>query len=333
LSVNSDGALVFTPITTLSTSGRNLLFSVDGTGFNAVQGANYRVTFMASVSAGTGALAVGGNNTSAQTAALTAVPVRVTHEWTQEGTNPLRINSQSTALNTGIIISGLRIETAIGCFDVAPVCARCGVFPCVCEEVTTTTPPTESTTAPTEIGSTTEGTSAEVTTSPIEVTTDTLSETTTPAESGSTTEGTPPEATFTPPETTFTPPETTTPAESGHTTVDTSTTAESGHTTEGTSTSEQQCTCVLMENPCGQCSACGTVYRCGICEHCVSVTTPAESEHEPNVTPVYTVNDALEILKYIVGLPSIYDHSGKSPTADDALEILKFVAGLPNKLS
>jgi hypothetical protein len=39
-----------------------------------------------------------------------------------------------------------------------------------------------------------------------------------------------------------------------------------------------------------------------------------------------TITDALEILKYLAGIPSIYDDSEESPTIDDAMEILKIIA-------
>jgi hypothetical protein len=42
-----------------------------------------------------------------------------------------------------------------------------------------------------------------------------------------------------------------------------------------------------------------------------------------------TINDALEILKYLAGLESAVDFEA---TIDDALEILKYLAGLPNTL-
>jgi hypothetical protein len=73
-----------------------------------------------------------------------------------------------------------------------------------------------------------------------------------------------------------------------------------------------------------------------ITEPTTSVTT-IEGESGSTVPPILsqpdsapTVNDALEILKYIVGLPSVYDGTRQTPTVDDAMEILKFVAGLPS---
>jgi hypothetical protein len=47
----------------------------------------------------------------------------------------------------------------------------------------------------------------------------------------------------------------------------------------------------------------------------------------------FTIHDALEILKYIAGIPSIYDDTDESPTIDDALEILKWIAGIPGRYS
>jgi hypothetical protein len=42
------------------------------------------------------------------------------------------------------------------------------------------------------------------------------------------------------------------------------------------------------------------------------------------------VSDAVEILKHVVGLDSVYDNSDFGPTIEDAVEILKFVVGLPS---
>ncbi|MDR2590952.1 MAG: hypothetical protein LBC71_08230 [Oscillospiraceae bacterium] len=40
------------------------------------------------------------------------------------------------------------------------------------------------------------------------------------------------------------------------------------------------------------------------------------------------VSDAVEILKHVVGLGSVYDNSDFEPTIEDAVEILKYVVGL-----
>jgi hypothetical protein len=49
----------------------------------------------------------------------------------------------------------------------------------------------------------------------------------------------------------------------------------------------------------------------------------------PPIPPIPpTITDALEILKYLAGIPSIYDNSGESPTIEDAMEILKAIAGI-----
>jgi hypothetical protein len=43
-----------------------------------------------------------------------------------------------------------------------------------------------------------------------------------------------------------------------------------------------------------------------------------------------TIEDALEILKYLAGIDSIYDDSATPPTIEDALEVLKYLAGMEN---
>jgi hypothetical protein len=154
-----DGAnLRFAPIGTASSAGRNLLIHVAATNsawnaersFVSVPDTQYRVTFMASVASGTGAVGVRGNATDTFLSfPLTTTPRLISLEWTQIATGTLQINTQSTALDNAIIISGLQIGSAVGCFDVVPDCSRCGANPCVCPPITAppvTTPQTPPTT-------------------------------------------------------------------------------------------------------------------------------------------------------------------------------------------
>ena len=141
VAIDSSGNLRFTPITTISSAGRNLLIHVAAghaswnadSSFVSFPSTSYRVTFMASVSTGTGTVGVRGNAADGyQESSLTTTPRQITYDWTQESAGTLQINSRNTPLNTEIIISNLRIHQAIGCYDIAPVCATCAQSPCVC---------------------------------------------------------------------------------------------------------------------------------------------------------------------------------------------------------
>jgi hypothetical protein len=82
-----------------------------------------------------------------------------------------------------------------------------------------------------------------------------------------------------------------------------------------------------------RCGKCGCEYNQEneavdeVIVHAVSQTLNTSEDRE------YTISDAIEILKYTVGLPSVHDDSDTSPTVDEAIEILKYVAGLCNAIS
>jgi hypothetical protein len=75
-----------------------------------------------------------------------------------------------------------------------------------------------------------------------------------------------------------------------------------------------------------------------------STTIPATERLNGDVdgNGIVTINDALEILKYLAKLPSSLDApdskqaacivSESAPTINDALEVLKKLAKLPNKI-
>jgi len=65
--------------------------------------------------------------------------------------------------------------------------------------------------------------------------------------------------------------------------------------------------------------------RFDIKEHDIPAKVPGDVNNDGSVT----INDALEILKVLAGLPSA---APKDVTIHDALEILKYLAGLPHKL-
>jgi hypothetical protein len=66
-------------------------------------------------------------------------------------------------------------------------------------------------------------------------------------------------------------------------------------------------------------------------ENTPSVTTAADSSKTETISP--NITDALEILKSLAGLPSVFDNTEINPTINDALEILKKIANLPSEIN
>ncbi|MCL1866013.1 MAG: hypothetical protein FWF82_01225 [Oscillospiraceae bacterium] len=91
---------------------------------------------------------------------------------------------------------------------------------------------------------------------------------------------------------------------------------------------------------CAHCGGKGISYvQCMICAHKDNVgtlwfmeTTPVTTATTPPVTVAppaeYTIDDALEILRCLAKLPSVYDNVEIKPTINNALNILRVLAKL-----
>jgi hypothetical protein len=109
---------------------------------------------------------------------------------------------------------------------------------------------------------------------------------------------------------------------------------------------DEHCECTPPYNPCecGDCEECGFIpapCECGNCEECgfiVEVRFGFVTESEE-----ISINDAIEILKWLVGLDNLIDGSevafnnaritgDDEPTINDAVEILKWLVGLDSEL-
>jgi hypothetical protein len=84
------------------------------------------------------------------------------------------------------------------------------------------------------------------------------------------------------------------------------------------------CNCTVEVPPelCGECEQ----YPCE-CEMQEQIPCRGDIDGDGSIT----INDALEILKYLAGLENVVEID--EPTIDDALEILKYLAGLPSAFS
>jgi hypothetical protein len=82
-------------------------------GFVAETGTNYKITFKASVSTGTGQFRAGANNNALNwdgDFALTTTPAEFEYEWTQ-GSGNFKFDTGNTAVDTAIIITDIKIVT------------------------------------------------------------------------------------------------------------------------------------------------------------------------------------------------------------------------------
>ena len=99
------------------------------------------------------------------------------------------------------------------------------------------------------------------------------------------------------------------------------------------------CDCAM----CNNCNCFSCVYTRGYAVADPPTRTVLTLDHSLGLAP-YTIADALEILKYIVGMDNVIEEcavafdaalivSEEKPGVSDALEILKEIVGMPNKIS
>jgi hypothetical protein len=114
-----------------------------------------------------------------------------------------------------------------------------------------------------------------------------------------------------------------------------------------------ECICIFCDVCDKLVNKCICLCMCNECADCVFDTTTPPTTTQPPVQPrklgditgtgEVTIEDALEILKYLAGIDNVIEKGGDylkaalitggdEPTIDDVLEILKYLAGMENRI-